>query len=110
MTRMRVCAQPGCPTLGTTRRCDQHRAQVEQARGTRQQRGYDAAYDAAREWWRPKVEAMAVHCFAPTCLMPARLILPGQPWDLGHDDQRRIRGPEHRKCNRSAGGKAAHAQ
>jgi hypothetical protein len=31
-----------------------------------------------------------------------RSILPGQDWDLGHDDYDRSRytGPEHRRCNR----------
>jgi hypothetical protein len=32
-------------------------------------------------------------------------ILPGEPWDLDHDDedplQRRYLGPSHRRCNRA---------
>lgn len=38
------------------------------------------------------------------CLMPKPVILPGQPWDLGHPDHDRTRwsGPEHRRCNRAA--------
>lgn len=111
MARMRVCAQPGCPTLTTARRCDEHRAQVERTRGTRQQRGYDAAHDRLREWWRPKVELGGVHCHEPVCLMPARLILLGQAWDLVHDRETgKHRGPGHAKCNRSEGGKASHAE
>ena len=105
---MRVCSQPGCPTLGTAARCAEHRRQVERARGTRQQRGYDAAYDAARRKWKPQVEAGLVDCHAPTCLMTIRRIMLGAAWDLGHDDDRHIRGPEHRRCNRAAGGKASH--
>lgn len=109
MPRMRVCAEPDCPTLGTTTRCTHHTRVVDKARGTRQQRGYDAAYDEARRKWKPQVEAGLIDCHAPTCLMPIRRILLGAPWDLGHDDDRRIiRGPEHRRCNRAAGGKAAH--
>lgn len=38
------------------------------------------------------------------CAMPKPVILPGQPWDLGHPDHDRTRwsGPEHRRCNRAA--------
>lgn len=42
---LRPCAEPGCPTLTDKRRCPLHRRQLEQARGTRQQRGYDRDYD-----------------------------------------------------------------
>jgi hypothetical protein len=112
MARLRVCAEPGCPELSEGRRCTArgHAAEYERRRGTRQQRGYDVDYDRARRRWAPKVAACTVHCHAPVCIEPSgRLILPHQPWDLGHDGQRNIRGPEHASCNRSAGGKAAHA-
>ena len=115
MPRMKVCACVGCsahsgtcPELTTIRRCPACAGQYERRRGRRQARGYDAEYDRERRRWQPKVDAGQVHCLAPVCLMPARWICPGTSWDLGHDDDRRIRGPEHRKCNRSAGGKAAH--
>jgi len=110
MPRMHVCSEPGCPDLTTGRRCTAHASAHEQRRGTRQQRGYDAEYDRARRRWAPKVAACTVHCHAPVCIETSgRLILPHQPWDLGHDDQRRIRGPEHATCNRAAGGRASHA-
>lgn len=107
--RIKVCAEPRCPELTDKTRCPAHASEYERRRGTRQQRGYDAEYDRARRRWAPKVAACSVHCHAPVCIEPARLILPHQPWDLGHDDERRIRGPEHASCNRSAGGKAAHS-
>lgn len=105
---MRVCPRPGCPELTPGGPCPAHQREHEQQRGTRQARGYDAPYDRARRRWKPQVERGEVDCHAPTCLMSTRRILLGQAWDLGHDDQRRIRGPEHALCNRSAGGKAAH--
>ena len=39
-------------------------------------------------------------------------IVPGQPWDLGHDDIDRSRctGPEHAACNRAAAARKGHAR
>lgn len=109
MPRMRVCGEPGCPEIQAAPRCPDHTREVERTRGTRQQRGYDAQHDRLRRQWKPKVERVTVHCHAKVCVMPARLILPGQPWDLGHtDDRSGWTGPEHATCNRRAGGRAAH--
>lgn len=105
---LRVCPTRGCPELTPGGPCAACARDQDRARGRRQTRGYDAAYDAARRRWRPRVQAGTVDCFAPTCLEPVRRIHPGALWDLGHDDARNIRGPEHRRCNRSAGGKASH--
>ena len=107
----RVCAEPGCPELVDSGRCPTCASKHEARRGRRQVRGYDAAYDRERKRWAPKVAACTVHCHADVCLMPSgRLILLGQDWDLGHDGDRNIRGPEHARCNRSAGGHASHSQ
>lgn len=116
MARWKACACTTCPAhegscgeLTQARHCPPCATQAELKRGRRQARGYDAEHDRLREWWRPKVERCTVHCHADTCIEPSgRLILPHQEWDLGHDDQRQHRGPEHSSCNRSAGGKAAH--
>ena len=111
MARLRVCAEPGCPELSERPRCPDHTRAYEQRRGTRQTRGYTAEHDALRRRWKPKVEACTVHCHAAVCIEPVRLILPGQPWDLGHTaDRTAWTGPEHATCNRRAGGIAAHAQ
>jgi hypothetical protein len=106
----RVCSRPGCPNLVDRGRCPDCARDADRARGTRQQRGYDATHDRLRARWAPLVAAVRVHCHAAVCVeQGGRLILPGQPWDLGHtDDRAGWTGPEHATCNRSAGGKAAH--
>jgi hypothetical protein len=68
--------------------------------GDTERRGYGAAHQQERERWRPKVDAGLVNC--ARCSQP---IQPGRPWDLGHtDDRSGWQGPEHRHCNRRAGG------
>ncbi|ATO17825.1 hypothetical protein CO540_13250 [Micromonospora sp. WMMA2032] len=64
-------------------------------------RGYGRKHEDLRKQWKPKVDAGQVDCWR--CGDP---IQPGRPWDLGHDDDDRsqYRGPEHRTCNRRAGG------
>lgn len=117
MARYHACAciscpahDGSCPELSLTRRCPACSAQAEQRRGTRQARGYDRGHEALRRRWQPKVEAGQVDCHAVTCLEPSRRIWLGQAWDLGHTaDRTTWTGPEHTTCNRSAGGKAAHA-
>jgi len=43
-------------------------------------------------------------CQQPTCLHPTPVILPGQPWHLGHDDTgTHYIGPVHARCNRIDG-------
>lgn len=67
-------------------------------------RGYGAAHQALRKKWKPQVEAGLVDC--ARC---GTRIQPGQPWDLGHtDDRSAYSGPECRTCNRSAGGRRRH--
>jgi hypothetical protein len=75
---------------------------------TRQQRGYDAAYDRARAQWKVKVDAGHVFCWRPDC---RRWIDPRKPWHLGHDDHDRriIRGPEHPGCNLAAAARKTNA-
>jgi hypothetical protein len=61
-------------------------------------RGYGHRHQQERKRWLPHVEAGQVFC--ARC---RRLILPGEPWDLGHvdGDKSRWAGPEHRRCNRA---------
>lgn len=68
-------------------------------------RGYGATHQAERAKWVPVVAKGGVMCArqGPKCI--GRPIQPGQPWDLGHtDDRTGYTGPECVPCNRGAGG------
>lgn len=99
----KICLEPGCPTPVDGTRCDVHRREREQQRGSRQERGYDAAHDRLRAQWAPIVATGTVRCWR--C---HQLITATDAWDLGHDDHDRsiYRGPEHVRCNRSTAGRA----
>jgi hypothetical protein len=93
-----VCPTPGCPKLTQSGKCAACRKQAERNRGTRQQRGYDAAHDRERRRWTPIVARGHVQC--ARC---HKLIQPGDTWDLDHtEDRRGYLGPSHAACNRSA--------
>lgn len=75
-------------------------------------RGYGMAHQRLRRRWAKAVAAGGVRCARGADCKHAKdgvagLILPGQPWDLGHDDHDRHRytGPEHRGCNRATAGR-----
>lgn len=55
----RICPVPGCPEYTQGGRCDQHRRQAEQRRGTARQRGYDRQHE---QRFRPSVLARDTHC------------------------------------------------
>lgn len=80
---------------------------------SRQDRGYDAAYDAARlDWERRLANGERVLCWR--CLAEdgiETVIHPDTPWDLGHDDDDRsvLRGPECRGPNRATSSRRASA-
>lgn len=68
-------------------------------------RGYGRPHQKLRASWKPYVDAGMVECHATECLEEqdgrTRWILPGTPWDLGHNrDRTAWTGPEHRRCNR----------
>lgn len=99
---MKVCSEPGCPTLTKATRCTQHTRAKDRARGTRQQRGYDAAHEAERARWTPLVATGNVKCWRCGEYIPG-----AGPFDLGHDDldRTKYRGPEHVSCNRATSGR-----
>jgi hypothetical protein len=107
---MRVCSESGCgkliPAAGY---CDTHRRARDQARGTRQQRGYDRTHDQERARWQRRLDiGEQVFCHNPDCKTP-RVPIDPKHWDLGHTPDRTAwRGPEHPYDNRAEGGRAAH--
>src|SRR5262245_23231226 len=78
-------------------------AQTMRGRTTTQQ-GWGNQHQRARARLAPIVLAGQVRCWR--C---GDEILPGEPWDLGHDDHDRsqYRGPEHARCNRATAGRSA---
>jgi hypothetical protein len=102
---MRVCGEPGCPELvATAGRCTEHRRAKDKARGTRQQRGYDAAHDALRRDYQARMNRGAVfYCWRPTCGDP----IDPEHWHLGHSDTDRsvYMGPECPPCNLATAGR-----
>lgn len=97
MTR-RVCLEPGCPTITTGTRCTKHTREKDAARGRRQDRGYDTAYDREhRELQRRMDAGDTFACWRCTELGQPHLVdtRPGH-WHLGHDlvDRTILRGPQ----------------
>lgn len=98
---LRVCSEPDCPILVTQGRCERHRRAKDRARGTRQQRGYDAAYDAARRAYQRRMDAGEVFaCWRCVELGEPHEVDPDH-WHLGHDNDDRsvIRGPQCPESN-----------
>ena len=72
--------------------------------GDAERQGYGREHRQLRKQVKPQVEAGWV-----TCWRCGKLIQPGEPWDLGHDDVDRsiYRGAEHAKCNRGTAGRVS---
>ena len=101
-----MCAEAGCPELveqgARDGRCEQHRRTRDKARGTRQERGYDAAHERLRaEYQRRMNRGQAYVCWR--CGDP----IDPEHWHLGHDDLDRdvYRGPECPPCNLATSGR-----
>ena len=93
----RVCLEPGCPTLVSGTRCSTHARERDRARGTRQQRGYDADY--VRQLGTPEF-VQATRC--AQCGEPFTLDNPktgGHTVALRHDGRGSAVEPQCRRCN-----------
>jgi hypothetical protein len=93
---LRVCAEPECPALTDGTRCDEHRKARDKARGTRQKRGYDAAYDRLRRQYQHRMDSGETFtCWRCVELGKPHTVNPDD-WHLGHDndDKSVIRGPQ----------------
>jgi hypothetical protein len=111
---------PRCPICGALTQsprhtfCPVHSAQRAAARlkkrdrtrttrASSSERGYGSEHQRIRRQWARRIEAgERIACWR--CGTP---ILPGQAWDLGHDDYDRsvYRGPEHARENRATAGR-----
>jgi hypothetical protein len=134
----RICARCDQPTLtGRHRYCAEHvrgwklarlarrdrrplsveeqeeRLRRERERERRRIRPPAAArgYGAEHRLLRKRLQAL-VATGEVACARCARLIFPGEPWDLGHDDYDRTvyAGPEHRRCNRATSKRRRHSR
>ncbi|GAB7004392.1 hypothetical protein JCM18899A_18650 [Nocardioides sp. AN3] len=94
---MKVCIEHGCYELTNTTRCEDHTRVRDRARGTRQQRGYDADYDRQRK----RIAQAMSNGQVFTCWRCGDVVFPHQ-LSLGHcdDDRSVIHGAEHlEQCN-----------
>jgi len=88
-------------------RCANCARTTDQARGTRQARGYDANHDRERRRWQQRLDAgETIICWRCAETGTPHKINPNH-WDLGHDDHNRntYRGPECPAGNRATAGR-----
>lgn len=82
-------------------RCVEHERVRDRARGARQERGYDADYDAIGKDYERRIKRGEIF----NCWRCGRTLGPrrGKDWQTGHcdDDRSVIHGPECSACNLS---------
>lgn len=99
---MRVCIEPGCPTLTKATRCTDHARAKDKARGTTAERGYGKDHRDLRTNLAP----MAI---GKTCHFCGEPMIEGQALALDHtEDRAGYRGMAHLSCNAADGGRRSH--
>lgn len=74
------------------------------SRGSTTQRGYDYTHQKLRR-------ALLPAAYGQDCPKCGEVMMPGQPLDLGHtDDRTGYTGMEHATCNRKAGAVKRHSK
>lgn len=75
MAARKPCTWFGCSALTDGGRCDLHRKQAEQQRGSARQRGYDSKWEKAREGFLHK-HPVCRHCQegTPSIFTPATVV------------------------------------
>lgn len=104
---MKVCSVPGCPSIQLEPRCAEHRREREQARGTRQQRGYGSAHVRLRATYQRRMDqGERFVCWRCKARGVTTVIDPGN-WTLGHCDVDRSKyhGPECPPCDYATAGR-----
>lgn len=99
---LKVCAEPGCPTLTRSTRCPDCTRAKDRERGTSSERGYDAAHQRLRRRYQLKMEAGEVfHCWR------CGREIDQDAWTLGHCDVDRSQyhGPECIPCDYAVAGR-----
>jgi hypothetical protein len=63
----------------------------------------DRGYGVEHQKLRKKIQKQMDGGKVFLCWRDGKPINPGEPWDLGHDDNDRTKymGPEHQRCNRA---------
>lgn len=105
---MKVCLEPGCPTLTKATRCAKHTRTKDRERGTRQQRGYDAAHNRLRTDYQHRMDrGERFTCWRCSALGRPHAVNPND-WHLGHCDDNRdhYHGPECSSGNQATAKRA----
>lgn len=99
---LKVCAEPGCPTLTSKTRCPNCTRTKDRARGTSGERGYGVVHQRLRADYQRRMDAGERF----TCWRCGAEV-DRDAWDLGHkdDDRGAYAGPECRPCNRAVAGR-----
>jgi 5-methylcytosine-specific restriction enzyme A len=91
--RWRVCSVPRCPEFTQHGKCDDHRRQAEQQRGSARQRGYDTEHQ--RRFRRPVLRR------DPTCVCTDQTHGHGSP--CGQPSRHADHYPQDRRALTAAG-------